>query len=147
MYCVSSNSINTNINIANIETDLDEEDEVGCTMEKEDHWATANTILKILLKNLKEFELFTWSSAIPENKLFTLTSNKMSLESLKCDDSGTYLSKGTVKKFDCWESSREEPPPSSPFNKLNQTWLIKKRTWSNCYDNVQVEQEKVYEIY
>ena len=99
MYCVSSNSINTNINIANIETDLEEEDEVGCTMEKEDHWATANTILKILLKNLKEFELFTWSSAIPENKLFTLTSNKMSLESLKCDDSGTYLSKGTVKKF------------------------------------------------
>ena len=47
----------------------------------------------------KEFELLTKPSAIRENKLFALNSNKMSLKSVKCDDNGSYLSKGTAKKF------------------------------------------------
>ena len=34
-----------------------------------------------------------------ENKLFTINSNKISLESVKCDDNGSYLSKGIAKKF------------------------------------------------
>ena len=117
-----------------------------CSTEKEDQWDTASAILNILLKNPKEFELLTKPSAIRENKLFTVNSNNISLESVKCDDNGSYLSKGTAKKFYYWESDKEEPPRSAHFDKINQTWLIKQRTRSNCYEDVQVEQEKVYAV-
>ena len=120
---------------------------MGCSTEKEDQWDTASAILNILLKNPKEFELLTKPSAIRENKLFTANSNSISLESVKCDDNGSYLSKGTAKKFYYWESDKEEPPRSAHFDKINQTWLIKQRTRSNSYEDVQVEQEKVYELH
>ena len=77
---------------------------MGCSTEKEDQWDTASAILNILLKNPKEFELLTKPSAIRENKLFTVNSNNISLESVKCDNNGSYLSKGTAKKSYYWES-------------------------------------------
>ena len=80
-YCVSSNSTNWNVNIVNTKTDHEEEDEVGCSTEKEDQWDTASAISNIQLKNLKEFQLLTKGSARRENKLFTLNSIKISLES------------------------------------------------------------------
>ena len=92
--------------------------------EKEDQWDTASAILNILLKNPKEFELLTKPSAIRENKLFTVNSNNMSLESVKRDDNGSYLSKGTAEKFYYWESDKEEPSRSAHLDKINQTWLI-----------------------
>ena len=145
-YCVSSSSTNPNVNIVNVKTDHEEEDEVECSTEKENQWDTASAILNILLKNAKEFELLTKPSAIPEKKLFTTNSNNVSLESVKCDDNGSYLSKGTAKKFYYWESDQEEPPRSAHFDKISQTWLIEQRTKSSCYEDVQVEQEKVYEL-
>ena len=145
-YCVSSNSTSTNVNIVNIKTDHEEEDEGRCSTEKEDQWVTASAILNILLKNPKEFELLTKPSAIRESKRFTINSNNKSLESVKCDDNGSYLSKGIAKNLYYWESDKEEAPCSANFDKINQTWLIKQRTRSNCYEDVQVEQEKVYEI-
>ena len=119
---------------------------MGCSTEKEYQWDTASAILNTLLKNLKEFELLTKPSAIRENKLFTINSNNVSLESVKCDDNGSYLSKGTATKFYYWESDKEEPPCSTHFNRISQTWLIKQSTRSNYYENIQVEQEKVCEI-
>ena len=70
-----------------------------CSTEKEDQWDTASAILNIPLKNPKEFELLTKPSAIRENKLFTINSNNISLESVKCDDNGSYLSKGTSEEI------------------------------------------------
>ena len=118
-YCVSSNSTNPNVNIVNIKTDHEEQDEVECSTEKEDQWDTASAILNIPLKNPKEFELLTKPSAIRENKLFTINSNNISLESVKCDDNGSYLSKGTAKKFYYQKSDKQEPPRSVLFNKIN----------------------------
>ena len=40
-----------------------------------------------------------------------------------------------------------EPPPSAQFDKIKQTFLLKKRNWSYCYEDAQVEQEKSYEIW
>ena len=77
------------------------------------------------MKNPNEFELLTKPSAIRENKLFTVNSNNISLESVKCDDNGSYLSKGTTKKFYYWESDKEEPPRFAHFDEIKQTWLIK----------------------
>ena len=52
-YCVGINSTNPNVNIVNIKTDHEEEDDVACSTKKEDQCGTASAILNILLKNPK----------------------------------------------------------------------------------------------
>ena len=52
-YSVSSNSTNPNVNIVNIKTGHEKEDEVGCSADKEEQWDTANATLNILLKNVE----------------------------------------------------------------------------------------------
>ena len=91
--------------------------------------------------------MLTKPSGIQESKLLTLNSNKISLESVKCDDNGSYLSKGAANKFYYCELDTVEPPPSAQFDKIKQTLFIKKRNWSYCYEDVQVEQEKSCEVW
>ena len=90
---------------------------MGCSTEKEDQWDTASAILNILLKNPKEFEFLTKSSAIRESKL---NSNNISLESMKCDDNSTYQNLSLVDQYG---KHPEFPRPSFwHFRKTEETY-------------------------
>ena len=56
------------------------------------------TILNILLNNPEDFLLNTKPSAVRIDKVFTLNSEVISIESFKADDNGPYVYKGTTAK-------------------------------------------------
>ena len=56
-------------------------------------------IINVLLNNPEELEFKQKPSAIREDRVFTLDSRKISMESASADDNGAYLSKGTAKKY------------------------------------------------
>ena len=62
-------------------------------------WESASTILSILVNNPCEFELNKKPSGICDNQVFTLNWSKISVDSAKADDNGSYISKGDPKKY------------------------------------------------
>ena len=60
---------------------------------------TTKTILNVLLQNPNELNLKEKSSAIRENKLFTLDMREILISSAKADDNGAYISKGSAKRL------------------------------------------------
>ena len=75
-----------------------DEDSFGSSSAAVDTNLDGGTILNILLQNPEELSLNTKPSAIRHDKVFTLNSEVISMESMKADDNGPYVYKGTTTK-------------------------------------------------
>ena len=111
----------------------------------EDDWESASTILSILVTNPHKFELNKKPSGIRDNQVFTLDRSKVSVDSVKADDNGSYISKGNPRKSYHWDL--ENAPHLAHLNKDNNRWTIKERDADGCtYVDTLVSNKEVYEI-
>ena len=108
-------------------------------------WESASTVLSILMTNPREFELNKKPSGIRDNQVFTLDRSKVSVDSVKADDNGSYISKGTPRKYYHWDL--ENALRLAHLNKDNNRWIIEERDSDGCtYVDTLVSNKEVYEI-
>ena len=108
-------------------------------------WESTSTILSILVTNPCDFELNKKPSGICDNQVFTLNWSKISVDSAKADDNGSYISKGDPKKY--YHEDLKNAPHLACLNKNDNCWTIKERdTDGYTYINTLVSNKDVYEI-
>ena len=97
------------------------------------------------MTNPREFNLNKKPSGIRDNQVFTLDRSKVSVDSIKADDNGSYISKGNPRKYYHWDL--KNPSCLAHLNKDNNSWTIKERDAKGCtYADTLVSNKEVYKI-
>ena len=145
-HVVSTNNVNS-VHTVSSNQDISEEETGACagsSRSKEDYWDTAKTVLNILLKNPKDFELNSKPSGVHDNRVFfTLEKNVVPAESAKA---GSYIYKANLKKYYHWDL--KNAPQCCHHDKLKNCWVVKERdpTHLSKFDDIILTESEVYKI-
>ena len=115
--------INQHTNCVNKDKDELLEDCGNSSKSSKDYWESASTILR-LVTNPPEFELNKKPSGIRDNQVFTLDRSKVSVDSVKADENGNYISEGNPRKYYHWDL--ENAPRLAHPNKVTTAGPLKK---------------------
>eukprot|EP00795_Rhopilema_esculentum_P007892 gene7892-13777_t len=100
----------------------------------------AEVILNILLENPEEMNLGKKTTAVRENKAFTLDAREISIASAECDDNGAYIAKGSAQK-QCFYGN----DMCKVAHQRDGEWYVKSKK-GKAYIDVQVNAESIFDL-
>ncbi|XP_066926362.1 uncharacterized protein [Clytia hemisphaerica] len=126
------------------ESIVTKEEAGSCSKESDDNQDfDAQVIFNMLFNNPEDYLMLKKPSGIQHSTAFTIDTRQIPLKSVKADDNGSYLSKGTPRKFFHWIKD-EQPRVAHPDEKEGQ-FTINERDRSLFLPAV-VNEDEVYEI-